>query len=168
MTTFRIPILGPNTIPDTSGDVYQEPYTIKATNDVWGLMPWAFNDTGTRIGLKGGFLVPKGYVGSALIVPYWTATATSGNVVWDFDYRAVGGDDAESLDQAGTQQSVTLTDAAPTAAHRLLIPTVGLTSANLAADDFVEFEFFRDMSDAADTMAAAALLFGLYFQYADA
>lgn len=168
MATHTLSILGPATLPDTSGDVYWEPYTVKATNDVWGFGVWVFNDTGTRIGLRGSFKIPKGFVGSPLIIPYWSSTATSGNVVWDFDYRAVGGDDAESLDQAGTQEQVTVGDAAPTAAHRLLIPSMALTAANLAVDDLVEFELFRDGANGSDTMAAAALLFGLYFQYADA
>ena len=69
MATHRIPILGTGTVPDTSGDVFQEPYTIKATNDVWGRLVWIFNDTegagsptdGIRIGLEGGFTVGRCY-----------------------------------------------------------------------------------------------------------
>lgn len=168
MATHRIDILDWSQVPDTSGNVFPEGYDVKATNDVWDRMVWIFNDTATRIGLHGGFAVPKNYVGGATLVIVWTATATTGNVVWDFDYRTVGGNDTTSLDQTGTEQSVTVTDAAPGAANRRLEATVALTAANFAADEEVEFTLFRDGVDAADTMAAAAILFRLQFEYSDA
>jgi hypothetical protein len=168
MATHIIPILGANTVPDTSGDVYLEPYDVKASNDVWDLLVFIFNDTATRIGLRGMFRVPENYVGTAAIIVEWTSTATSGDVEWDFDYRAVGGNDTESMDQAGTQESVNSNDTAPGAANRRLSFSLSLTSANLAAGDLVEFELFRDGTDGGDTMAAAAILFGAYFSYADA
>jgi len=167
MATHRIPILGWPTVPDSSGNVFFEPYDVKATNDVWKRLVLIFNDTATRIGVRGGFTVPKNYVGSPKIIVVWTATATTGNVVWDFDYRAVGGNDTESLDQTGVQESVTVTDAAPTAAHNRLEAALTLTAANLAADDEVEFELFRDGADANDTMAAAAIVFSVLFEYSD-
>lgn len=86
-------------------------------------------------------------------------------MVWDFDYRAVGGNDTESLDQSGTQESVSVTDTAPGAANRRMEVSVNLTSSNLAAGDTVEFLFVRDGTDAADTMAGSAMLFGLEFIY---
>lgn len=166
MTTHRIPILNWATKPDVSGNVFVEDYSVKATNDVWDRLVTIFNDTSTRLGLAGGFTIPKNYVSAPKIIVVWTATATSGNVVWDFDYRAVGGNDAESLDQTGTQESVTVTDAAPGAAHRRLEAEMSLTAGNLAVDDEVEFELFRD-GTAADTMAAAAILFNLLFEFSD-
>lgn len=166
MATHRLSVLGPNSVPGAA-DVFFEPYDVKATNDVWKMLVCIFNDTATRIGLRGAFNVPKNYVGTAKLIVVWTSTATSGDCVWDCDYRAVGGNDAESLDQAGTQESVTVTDAAPTAANNRLEATLTLTSSNLAVDDTVEFELFRDGA-ASDTMAAAAILFDLIFEYADA
>jgi putative transposon-encoded protein len=168
MAIKRLPILGWPTKPDGSGDVFFEPFSIQATNDVWDRLVAVFNDTATRIGLHGGFAVPKDYVGSANLVLVWTSTAVAGNVAWDCDYRAVGGDDAESLDQAGTQESVTGTAAAPTAALNRLETSIAFTAANFSPDDEVEFTLFRDGTDAADTMAAAAILFGAFFEYADA
>jgi hypothetical protein len=168
MAVRRIPILGWPTIPDNSGNVFLEPYDVKATNDVWKRLVLIFADTATRIGLRYGFTVPKDYVGNPKVIVVWTATATTGNVVWDFDYRAVGGDNAESLDQAGTQESVTATDAAPTTAHFRLETALALTAANLAIDDEVECELFRDGADASDTMAAAAIVFAVLFEYTDA
>lgn len=168
MATHRIPILSFGAVPDSSGDVFFEPYSIKATNDVWGRLVAIFNDTATRIGLKGGFTIPKNYVGSAKIIVVWTSTATSGDVEWDVDYRAVSGDDTESLDQAGSQESVNINDTAPSAAHERMEAALTLTAGNFAVDDEVEFELFRDGTDAGDTMAAAAIVFNVLFEYADA
>lgn len=167
MGTHRIPILGWGTIPDSSGNVFFEPYNIKGTNDVWDRLVCIFNDTATRIGLAGGFTVPKNYVGSAKLIIVWTAAATSGDVEWDCDFRAVGGDDTESLDQAGTQESVNLNDTAPSVAHKRMECSITLTASNFAADDEVEFELFRDGTDAGDTMAAAAIVFAVLFEYTD-
>ena len=166
MATHRIAIINAWSIPDTSGNVFFEPYNIKATNDVWDRLVLIFNDTATRLGCAGGFTVPKNYVGSPQIIVVWTSTAITGNAVFDFDYRAVGGNDVESLDQVGTQESVTVTDAAPGAAHRRLEAAMALTAVNLAVDDEVEFEVFRDGA-AADTIAAAVIVFAVLFQYTD-
>lgn len=168
MAIRRISILGPNTIPDNSGNVFFERYSIKATNDVWQYLVGIFKDTSTRIGLRGMFKIPKNFIGSPKIIVNWTSTAITGNTRWEFDYRAVGGNDTESLDQAGTQESVGVTDAAPGAVNRKLECEMALTAANLAVDDIVQFEFFRDGADAADTMAAVAILHSLEFEYSDA
>lgn len=165
MAVHRIPILN-SVLPDTSGNVFPESYATKATNDVWQNSIWVFNDTDTRLLLYGSFAVPKNYVGTAKVIIVWTSTATSGDVIWDFDYRGVGSNDSESLDQAGVQEAVTVTDTAPGATDRRLEVSIDLTSANLAADDTVTFLFGRD-GTASDTMAAAAILFDLLLEYAD-
>lgn len=168
MATHRIPIFGFGTTPDTSGNAFFEPFDVKASNDVWDRLVAILNDTATRIGFHGGFQVPQNYVGSASLVIEWTSSATSGDVEFDFDYRAVGGDDTESLDQAGTQESVNLNDTAPGAAFRKMTCTIDLTDGNFASGDEVTFTLFRDGTDAGDTIAAAVIVFGAYFQYADA
>lgn len=168
MATFRIPIMGWAAMPDSSGSVFFEPQSIKGTNDPFPQLVAVFNDTATRIGLGGRFTVPKNYVGTAKVAIVWTSTATSGDVEWDFDYRAVGGDDAESLDQAGTQETVNLNDTAPSAAWERMECLITLTAANFAVDDEVEFALFRDGTDGGDTIAAAVTLWQLMFEYADA
>jgi hypothetical protein len=167
VTTHRIPILGWGTIPDTSGEVFFESYAVKATNDVWDRLVAIFNDTATRDGLHGGFAVPSNYVSGAGLVIVWTSTATAGDVEWDFDYRAVGGDDTQSLDQAGTQESVNANDTAPSAAHERMQIIIPLTDGNFDADDEVTFTLFRDGTDGGDTMAAAAIVFAVLFEYDD-
>lgn len=168
MAVHRVPVLGfANPSGGTAGAVFAEPYGIKATNDVWQRLVWIFNDTATRDGLHSGFVVPKNYVAGGTFILVWTATAITGNVVWDLEYRTVAGDDLVSLDQVGVEESLTVTDAAPGAAHRRLEASMAATAANFAADDEVGLVLFRDGANAADTMAAAVILFELLFQYSD-
>jgi hypothetical protein len=168
MSTHRMSILGALT-PAASGAAFFEPSSVKGTNDPF---PTAqvliYTDTATRDGVYGAFPVPKNYVGTAAIIIVWTSTATSGDVEWDVDYRAVGGNDTESLDQTGTQESVNINDTAPSAAHERMEISLGLTSANLTVDDTVQMGIFRDGTDAGDTMAAAAIVWDILFEYADA
>lgn len=168
MATRRKSMLGWATVPDSTGEVFLEPYPIKATNDVWKNLVIVFNDSGTRIGIYGVFDVPQDYVDTANVVWVWTATAVVGDVELDFEYRAVGGNDTESLDQAGTQESVNQNDTAPSAIHERMELTDALTDGNFAAGDTVTFFAARDGTDGGDTMAAAMLLFGLFFEYNDA
>jgi hypothetical protein len=155
------------TIPDSSGNVFLEPYPIKATNDFWKSTVYIFNDTSTDDYLYGQFRVPDDYVGTAKIVITWTTTATTNDVRWEFAYRAVGGDDAESLDQSTAQETVTQADTAPSAANEKMTITIDLTSSNLAPGDIVTWRLGRTGTNAGDTLAASAQLWDLRFQYKD-
>jgi len=166
MATHRIPILGWQTAPDTSGNCYLNSYINLATNDFWRHLHWNFANPSADIKLYGIFNVPKNYVGTAALIVNWTSTVTSGNFGIEFGYRAVGGNDTESLDQATAQETVNTTDVAPGAGDRLMEISLSLTSSNIVADDKVEFYFARD--DSADTLAGIVQLVDLYFQYADA
>jgi hypothetical protein len=168
--TWQLPILGANTVPDTTGRCWVEPYSTIATNKVWAHLVFRFLDpaSGNNHGLYGQFTVPQNYVSSPVIVPILTTTATSGNMSLWFTYRDVPGNNTTSLDQTGNTQQVNATVAAPGAAHRRLAPTtLTLTAGNLAAGDTVEFLFERRDNSAVDTMAADFVLFDLLFQYAD-
>lgn len=167
MATHRIPILGAQTSPDASGGVFFEPYNIKATNDLFRHMVLVFNNSNAVEGLYGAFVIPANYVGSPVIRVYWTSTAITGDIKLDFDYRAIGGNDAESLDQATFQEALTVTDTAPSAANERMEATMALTAGNLAADDIVEFFLTRESSNAADTLAAAITVHSVIFEYAD-
>jgi len=167
--THRIPILGWATVPEGSGDVFFEPFDVKASNDVWDRLIVVFTDTAERDALHGSFTVPQNYVSGADVVIVWTVVASTGNAVeWDFDYRAVGGNDAESFDQSGNQQSVNAADTGPSAPFERMEITIALTDGNFAAGDNVSFTLFRDGTDAGDTIAASVLLFEVYFEYDDA
>lgn len=169
MATHQVSILGGQLKPDTTGDCFFEPFSIKATNDNFDHLVLIFNDTSTDVGVYGVFVVPQNYSTSPAIIPVWSATATTGNVRWQFNYRAIGGDDTESLDQTTFQETIEANDAAPSAIHERLTPSLSLTAGNLAAGDLVEFYLVREGSDTTnDTMSAAAMLHDLIFQYADA
>ena len=167
MALHRLPILTANLKPDEGGFVFPEPYSVKATNKNWKHFGFIFEDSGTRDELSGLFTVPKGYVQAAQIVLAWTSIVTAGVLGWEFDYRAVGGDDAESYDQATAQETVLLTDNAPTAANNRLVVLASLTDGNFAADDDVEFGLFRNKSGSLDTLVGAAIMKRLLFQYSD-
>jgi hypothetical protein len=126
-------------------------------------------DAAADCGVFLGFTIPKNYVGSAKIVTVYSSTGTSGNAYLGVTYRAVGGDDTESLDQTGSQEAVTPTAAAaPSAAHERKEHNLTLTAANLAVDDFVEAFVFRDNDNGSETLAADVIVHDLLFEYADA
>lgn len=166
MATHRQSILGFATVPDDSGDVFFEPYDIKAANDQWKRLVAIFNDASALSRMRGAFNVPSDYVGAPKVIVVWTAGTTSGTVNWLFQYRAVGGNDTESLDQSGVQETANVTDDAPSAIHERLETPIALTAANLAADDTVLFDIVRNST--ADTMAAAAIVHDVLFEYSDA
>lgn len=168
MATKRVPIIGWQSVPDGTGEVTFEAFDVVATNDAWKHMVLSFQDTANRHGIYGAFRVPDDFVGTAKLEVKWTSATTTGDVEWDFDYRAIGGDDSESLDQATAQESVNSNDTAPSAAFELMSIEIALTSGNFAAGDIVEFFLARDGTDAGDTIADNVLLFEALFQYADA
>ena len=96
MATHRIEIHP--TRPDGSGDVFFEPANIKGTNDFFQGHVLVFNDSGNDDEIFGRFTVPQNYSSAANLVVVWTTTATSGDWEIGFAYRAVGGNDVESLD----------------------------------------------------------------------
>ena len=173
MATHRIPILNWSSKPDTSGKVWFENLgLLGGGTGAWDRFILRIDETGandtqlsTRVGIHGGFTVPKNYNSGAVLVIEWSGSVTSGNKVFDFDYRAVAVD--QSLNQSGQDESITVTDAMPGTAWFRQEATISLTSGNFAVDDEVEFKFFEDGADAADTAAAAAAIFNLLFEYTD-
>lgn len=170
MATHRIPILGWPTKPDASGDVFFEPASVKGTNDFFDALVLVFNDSSADDELFGRFTVPQNYVDTANLVILWTSTATSGDVEWGFAARAIGGNDAESLDQASADESLLSgnNDTAPGTTDERMEFTIALTDAKYAAGDLVQFIFSREGADGGDTLAAAVRVFALFFEYNDA
>lgn len=169
MATHRIPILGAFTSPDSGGSAYFEHHSVKATSDLFNHSIINFNDTSTRDGVGGSFIVPKDYNTTPEIVVYWTTDmgTPANEVFWEFDYRAIASD--EDTDPSTVQQSVNNTATVIATQFDLNITTItGMTAGNLAVDDLVQFEFFRGGDDSADDMAGDAQVFALMFQYADA
>jgi hypothetical protein len=168
MATNQVSILG-NIQPDSTGRCWMEPYDVIASNDLFRGNVIRFKDptTSQSHGFYGWFAVPPNYVTTAVIIPVWTTTVTTGNCRWRFSYRTVGGDDTTSMDQATFEEQVRIADVAPGAAHRRLTPPIALTSANFTASETVEYLFERQDLSSDDTMVGDAVLFDLIFQYSD-
>lgn len=168
MATRSINILGAGCVPDTTGSVYFEPAAVNLqSNDRYPELVCVFADTSTRIKLGVNFRVPENYVGTAKIGLIWATTVTSGKVVWEFDYTSIA--DTESADPSADQESTSSTGTTVAGTARLLkVTEISLTSANLAAGDWVQGVIVRDGADTTnDTAAASAYLLGAYFSYSD-
>lgn len=170
MATHRLPILGFATIPDTSGDVFFEPTTIDATNDFFKGLVLVFADSGADDEIFGRFNVPKNYVDTANLIVVWSTTATTNDWEIGIAYRAVGGNDTESLDQTTAQESLLTgnNDTAPSAVNERMEFSIALTDGNFAVDDTVQFIFSREGADVGDGIAAKIRVFDLFFEYNDA
>jgi hypothetical protein len=164
MATHRISILGFATMPDSSGNAWAEPASLTQTNDFYPGIVLRFKDTATKVSVGGRFEVPNNYVGTASVEVIWTTTATSGNAIWDFDYRAIA--TGESLDPTTHQESVTVTTAAPGTSQNLVRSSMSLTSSNLVAQDQVQFIASRDGASS-DTIAADLIVYDIIFVYSD-
>lgn len=172
MSTHRVSILGPSTIPDSTGEAFFEPYSILASNDQWRHLIIRLGSDNTvqptvDHGVYGQFQVPQNYASAANLVIVWTATLITGDVEFDFRYRAIGGNDTESLDQTTEDEDVNLNDTAPSAAHERMELIIALTDSNFAIGDTVTFFLTRDGTDAGDTLAGSAILFDAYFEYSN-
>jgi hypothetical protein len=165
MAAHRITILGSATLPDTTGNVWFEPATLTQSNDRFPQLVARFKDTATKISLGGNFRVPANYVGSPVLYVLWTTTATSGNAIWDFDYKAIA-KSGESLDPSTDDQTLTVTTAAPGSSQLGVESSMSATAGNFAANDIVQFKLSRDGASA-DTIAADLIVYGLQFEYTD-
>jgi len=164
MATHRIPILGGiGTIPDSSGEVFFEPYKVTDTAAVLDPLVLVFPDSGTKDGVRGSFRVPENYVGSAVLLVVWTANATANTFIIDWSVLTRSG--TEDMGAAATRTTETDTVTKSGTAFAREESNMPLTDADYAAGDEVLFELFRDTPN--DTMAAKALVFGVYFEYAD-
>jgi len=155
-------------MPDSSGNVTIIPASLELTNALSRADIAVFADTATRDELHGRFTVPSDYVDTANVLIIWTANAIVNDWEADFDYRAIGGDDLESLDPAAWQESVNLNDTAPSAVFERMELRITLTDGNFAPGDTVPYVLARDGTDGGDTMAAKVLVFEMYFEYNDA
>jgi hypothetical protein len=166
MATHRIP-LATILVPDTSGNAFWQPAAILDANDLFGQVPvLVFLDSGTKISAFAVIPVPKNYVGSPKVGIRWKANATTGDVVWDVDYRAIANN--EPGDPTTFQESLTATDTADATARDLNDAEVSLTAANLAVDDSLFIAIARDGASGSDTLAASAELIDAWFEYTDA
>lgn len=165
MATHRL-YFGALLAPDTSGSVFWQPASILDSNDLSFVHVLVFKDTSTKDKASAVIAVPKNYVGTAKFGVIWKTTATSGNVVWNVDYRSIA--DGETLDPSSWQESLAVTDAAKGTTNQMNDANVSATSANLAVDDLILVTISRDGTSGSDTVSASAQLYEAYLEFADA
>lgn len=158
---YRDLLLGSSINPDTSGNVFLEPYTNKATNDIFRHNVWVFNNPTADEDLYGAFELPAACSSGASLRFVWTSTATTGTLQYSFAYRVVTGDDTNSLDQATVQETVAGSDTAPGATDRRMEVTITPTNSNFSTAGTVLWRLRR--VDTSDTLAAAITVHGLRF-----
>lgn len=164
--TGTVPVFNAFTAPDTGGNAWVEPYAISAINDIISHFVYVASSTSAKAGFYSTFHVPANFTGTtASVTIYFSCPVTTGNIVWDIAYRAIGGDDTESLDQATAQESVTATKACGSALNERQTVYMALTASNFSADDTVEIYVARDGADANDTGGAGAMIHDVVFQY---
>ncbi len=152
------------TTPDTSGEVFFQPYSIIDTAAVLDPMVLCFLNSGTVDGVRGVFQVPQNYVGSPVLRIVWTANATSGTCTFNWSILTRSG--TEDMGAAATRTSETDSTTKGGTAFTRETNDITLTAADYVAGDEALFELFRDT--VTDTMAATCMVFGVYFEYADA
>lgn len=155
-----------STNPDTTGNSWFEPYTITASTDNFGHLVGVASSTTAKTGFYGTVEIPGNYNGGCSVQVIWTAPITTGNAVFDFAYRSVGGNDTESLDDT-IQETVTVTDAAPTAVNRRLTAILAPTCSNFSANETMEFYISRDGVDANDTLGSDVIIHDVVFKYSN-
>ena len=163
MATLDLDITG-GLKPDSSGEVFWQPYKIIDTGAVIDPLVLCFNNSGTKDGAAAAFKVPQNYVGTAKIIVEWNANATTGNGTLDLSYLARS--DGEDMGAAATDTTDTVTTTTDGTAFNLNTSSMTLTSGDFAAGDIVAFEIFRDTIT--DTMAATMMVWKIVFQYSDA
>lgn len=164
MATHRLFIPASAFLPDTSGNCAPKPSSVDDSNDRFPHEILAFADSGTRVAASATFAVPKNYVGTPKAHVVWKSTATTGDVVWDVDTKAVAV--GESLDPSTDDDAQTVTTTTDGTARDRNNSEVTLTG-TYAADDLVLIKVARDGAQGADTLAAEALFEGVFFEYSD-
>lgn len=159
---YRDMLMGMSLNPDTSGNVFIEPYATKATNDFFKQNVVVFNNPTADELLYGSFELPVGATSGSVFKLVYTSTATTGTVQWSLKYRVVTGDDTNSLDQTTAVETVSVSDTAPTATDRRMEITFTPTNSNFATAGTVQWILTR--VDASDTLAAAVTVHALRFE----
>lgn len=170
MATHQIIILGTLTLPDSSGNVFPEPAAANLeANDRYPGSVLVFTDTATRDGLGFGFTVPQNYVGSPQFRMVYATPATTGVLRAEIDYTSIAS--GETVDPSADQENLVQSITVPGTTRLLDVQAIGSpTAGNFASGDLCRGTLYRDGLEGApiDTLADAAYLFTLIFEYADA
>lgn len=165
MATHRIPILGPNSTPET--DVFQDRIgnQIAATNEIGNQLAFVLGDGAADVGIFANFEVPQNYVGTGKVIAKGILDGAMTSVTLGLGVQAIYVVDNEAGDAAyGTADLGEITtDHADKDAVTI---TITLSNVAPAAGDALYFYFFIDVS--VTTYTGNLLLTDLLFEYADA
>lgn len=135
------------------------------TNGRYGGNAIIFPVGSTRDRISGSFIVPENYASGANLVIIHSSSVTTGDVEFDFEYAADGGDDTESVDPSSDDESVNLNDTAGSAVWERMRLTIALTDGNFAIGDLVQWNFYRDQVDAGDTISVEVIVHDVRFEF---
>ena len=157
------PILGFQTIPDSSGNVFPAPLDQEITftnpKKCFGIV---FNDPAADLVLHGGFVVPSDFSSVPKIRAFFIIDGTpSGNVGLGFRQNQLA--DNEPVDAAFETDELWQVAISGYTDKDLLVMLSDTLGGAFAAGDWVPFEFFRDTS--IDTFAGKLILVGLELDY---
>jgi hypothetical protein len=172
MSTFRLPILGPNLLPEAGvfPDTVANQITEATLPSVGGQLCFVMADGGSDEGMYFNFSVPKNYVGSPKIVARGIldgAPGASDTLGFGFRKRAVANN--ESADGTyDAEEVVSATIGSNGSSHSdedEIELSITLTAGDYAVDDNVYGYFYIDASGT--SYAGNFLLTKLEFEYAD-
>lgn len=156
-----------NLLPDSSGSVYPHPLSTVGTNDFFAHQVFSFATGTSSVTLHGAGFVPSNYsMSDATVSVAWSAETTLGTVDWYFAYRAIGGSDAESLDQATAQETVNSAVSLPSAIHERMITSIAITHSNLTTNDTLQWRLGR-RNESANTALLPCYVTNVYLDYED-
>ena len=172
MATIRLPILGVQTIPDSSENVYIAPInsilTIgAATRPPGAELAIVMPDPGAADeGFYGKFSVPKDYVGSPVLVIRGILSGTVGATTLQFGFQKRALADNEAFDGDYDAEVTAGATTSGWADEDVYEETISLTAGDFAVDDDVFFYLYRD--GGTDDWTGTFLCTGVFFEYSDA
>lgn len=167
VTAKRVSLLNHTLRMDTTGNCYPAALSDVLSGNDNGA-GFAFKAAAAGGWLRGTFEIPESWTARTLqLAIVWTANTTSGNAIWKFRYKVIGGNDTTVVDIALTATTdegssgayLTVTDAAPSTAKERLTAFIALDESFWVADGTVVWELFRAYTGS-DTMNATAVVLG--------
>lgn len=171
MANHDLPIIGPNTLPESDVWFDRVGNQIAAANEVGNQLCVVMEAAGADEGFYGSFNVPQNYVGTPVIVIKGILDGAPGAAdVLGFAIQGIAVDDNESADQAyNAEDAASATIGANGSNHAdedLCEETIALVNFGaLASGDTAFFYFIID--DSGTDYAGNFLLTDLIFRYAD-
>lgn len=165
--TSTLQVFNAFTTPDTGGNSWIQSSTINGSASVLGSMVYIASSTTAKTGFFGTQYIPDNFASSsAQVVIDWTATSTSNAVVWNFDYRCVGGTNTTSLYGTTYQESKTVTSNNPSTAGFKITSNMDINAGYYcSAGNTMQYYLYRDGTNGADTSTVDAEIYNAVIKY---